>query len=166
MKTHNPSNLKLIDYRKLRPFQQGLKDLSEQNYAKLKKSIETHGYFVPAFVWFKDDIPYIIDSHQRHRFLMTEQVKFENTGYEIPYVEIQADNEQDAKKKLLVISSQYGKITAEGWTEFTADLPEAELLETVAFDAINPDSQPTDTDETQETCETCGQKLRGKFRKQ
>ena len=47
---HNPNNLKTIDYHKLKVLQGDLKTLSEENKAKLCKSIVTHGYFVPAFV--------------------------------------------------------------------------------------------------------------------
>jgi hypothetical protein len=51
-------------------------------------------------------------------------------------VYISAENEQDAKRKLLVISSQYGKVTQEGFDEFTFDLDDEWILETAHFDAL------------------------------
>lgn len=89
-KTVNKSNLPMIDYRELVPLQGNLKDLTKANYQKLLKSIEKEGFFVPAFVWFNDGVPYILDAHQRHRVLTNENIEFENSGFEIPYIEIEA----------------------------------------------------------------------------
>lgn len=137
MITVNPTNLPLIDYRKLQPFQDNLKDLDEANYAKLLASLNKYGFFVPAYVWFDQGIPYIIDSHQRHRVLMHEEIQFENSGFEIPYIEIAAANAKEAKEKVLLVSSQYGTITPDGLDEFAA-LAELEVDELdVNFDAIN-----------------------------
>lgn len=111
--------------------QGNLKDLSVDNYNKLKKSITENGIIVPFFVWQSPDGNKLLDGHQRKRVLTKE-------GYKgnVPVVYIEADNLQDAKQKLLVISSQYGRITQEGYDEFTFDLPEDWLEETVHFDAL------------------------------
>jgi hypothetical protein len=121
-----------IDYRKLKEFQGDLKDLTDKQYAKLKKSIEEFGIIVPIFIWKQADTPWMIDAHQRVRVLRAEKA----IPYEIPYVEIQAENREEAKKKLLVISSQYGRITMEGLDTFTADLDNGWVLETVHFDGL------------------------------
>ena len=140
-KTVNKSNLPMIDYRELVPLQGNLKDLTKANYQKLLKSIEKEGFFVPAFVWFNDGVPYILDAHQRHRVLTNENIEFENSGFEIPYIEIEAIDEADAAEKLLKISSQYGTITQEGMDEFIAkyELPEQEIYEATAYDALRFD---------------------------
>ena len=100
--------------------------------------MKENGFFVPIFVWFNDNISYVLDAHQRLRVLTTEKIKFENTGYEIPYVEIYASDRKDAATKTLVATSQYGTITQEGLDEFIAtfELPEAETLDMTHFDAI------------------------------
>lgn len=126
------SNLPKIDYRILKPIQGNLKDLNEKNLNKLKKSIKEFGFVVPLFVWRKGDDMYIIDGHQRHRLLMLENI----TPYELPYVEIEANDEKEAKKKLLVISSQYGTITQDGFDEFAFDIEQDWLKATIQFDAL------------------------------
>lgn len=160
MKVHNPHNLPTIDYRKLKPLQGNLKDLTKDNYAKLKKSLDTDGFIVPFFVWRNDGVAYLLDGHQRHRVLSSEQYE----PHELPYVEIEAEDKKDAKKKLLRISSQYGTTTQEGYDEFTADLPQPELEETVTFDAITTELKPpfNDNDDNQDVCPECGQKVKKK----
>lgn len=111
--------------------QGNLKDLSQTNYEKLVKTHLKHGIFLPFYVWESPEgINYIADGHQRRRVLPAE-------GYtgNVPVVYIEAANMQEAKEKLLVISSQYGKITQDGYDEFTFDLPD--VGEMVNFDALN-----------------------------
>jgi hypothetical protein len=123
------------------PFQGNLKDLSEREYEKLKKSLTENGIVVPFFVydntneWVHEKFGAVThplaDGHQRLRVM-------KNEGWEIdvPIVRVTASDEVDAKKKLLVISSQYGHVTQEGWDEFTADIEGEWLKATVMFDAL------------------------------
>lgn len=120
---HNPNNLKLVKISELKPLQGNLKDLSTENYNKLKNSLIKHGFNFPVFVWNG----YLIDGHQRQRVMLKE-----NWDLEIPVVEIQAENVEDAKEQLLKATSQYGKITIEGLDEFMPDWQELD----VNFDAI------------------------------
>jgi len=113
----------------LEPLQGNLKELTEREYNKLKKSIDENGVIVPFFVWLEEGK--LIDGHQRQRLFMTE-----GWAIDVPVVYISAANEQDAKQKLLVVSSQYGKVTQEGWDEFTYDLDTDWLAETTHFDAL------------------------------
>jgi hypothetical protein len=57
------------------PLQGGLKELSEANFEKLKRSILKHGITFPFFVWQSDGNNYILDGTQRDRVLtrMTEE---------------------------------------------------------------------------------------------
>jgi len=111
-----------------------LKFLSKDNYDKLKKSIEKHGFYVPVHVWIdKDDKKWLLDGTQRKHVLSTE-------GWDnpIPYLIIQAPNMEEAAERLLTITSQYGTITQEGIDEFIAtfELPEIEIKQLTNFDAI------------------------------
>ena len=109
-----------------------LKDLTERNAAKLRRSIAKHGVFVPFFVWpAPDGNKYILDGHQRKRTLVTDG----HGALPVPCVLVHADTLQEAKEKLLVISSQYGRISQEGYDEFTFDLPD--VGEMVNFDALS-----------------------------
>ena len=132
IKIHNPNKLPTIDYREVEEFQGNLKDLTKDNYAKLKKSIEENGFFVPIFLWKCNGKFKVLDAHQRLRVLKKEQV----TPYLIPYLEIEAKDTKEAKKKLLLISSQYGTITQEGLDEFAFDLDTDWMADTLNFDNV------------------------------
>ena len=110
-----------IDYRQLKPFQGNLKTITEENLQKLKNSIIKYGFTVPAFVWQSGDDKYILDAHQRQKALNS----LYSEGYDIPaipVVYIQAQDETEAKEKLLHITSQYGEFTQQGFTDFVCDL--------------------------------------------
>ena len=142
-------SLPTIDYRELKEFQKDLKKISKENYAKLLKSLNEFGLIVPIFIWKHDSENLVIDAHQRLRVLKGEKAE----PFDIPYVEIEADNEQDAKKKLLVISSQYGTTTQDGWNAFTEDLDKEWLTETTYFDALakfSLDEEPVKTGLTED----------------
>ncbi len=138
-----------------------LKDLSKREYNKLKKSISEKGIFVPFFVWPSDDTLYILDGHQRNRVLTKEGY----TGL-VPCLYIDAVNELDAKEKLLLISSQYGKITQEGLDTFAFDIDPDWLMDSVNFDAlvvyediITDEEEPDDDEPEREYCPHCGGEL-------
>ena len=125
-------NLPVIDYRTLEPFQKNLKDLTQQNYARLLKSFVEFGFMAPIFIWKNQGKNWIIDAHQRHRVLINEKAE----PFELPYIEIEAVDELEAKKKLLVISSQYGTITHDGFDEFAFDIPDDWKKDTINFDRV------------------------------
>ena len=145
-----------------------LKDLSEREATKLKKSMRDKGIFVPFFVWpAPDGNKYLLDGHQRKRVLSSDG----QGALSVPYVVIEATNLQDAKERLLVISSQYGRITQEGYDTFTFDLDTGWLEQTVHFDALsfefNNDPPPENWKEYDESaadeveyneCPECGHK--------
>lgn len=151
----------------LEPFQGNLKELTAREYNKLKKSLQENGVIVPFFVW--QETGKLLDGHQRQRVFMRE-----GWHVDVPVVYISAENVQDAKRKLLVISSQYGKVTQDGWDEFTFDLDDDWLHDTVQFDAlpfvfnISPDFEPVSMDEQPRldrkaphmvTCPHCGEEF-------
>jgi hypothetical protein len=106
----NPDKLPVIEISKLKPLQGDLKELTEKNYAKLKASLEKYGFFVPVFTWNG----YLLDGHGRQRVMTRE-------GWgdtKVPYVNIEAKTEEEAKEKLLHITSQYQTITVEGLDSF------------------------------------------------
>lgn len=124
--------LPTIDYRSLKEFQGPLKDLSKGNYARLLNSLTEFGFIVPLFIWKHEGEIFCIDGHQRLRVLKKEEVE----PFKLPFIEIKAETVAEAKKKLLVVSSQYGRITQEGLDQFAFDLDDAWLRESVWFDAV------------------------------
>ena len=94
-------------------FQGELKKISPENLKRLKQSIVGGGFTAPLFIW-QDKI---LDGHQRK--IALESLRFD--GYEIPeipYVEIEATDEVEAKKILLTYISQYADINRTGLEEF------------------------------------------------
>lgn len=122
----------------LTPLQGELKELTDANSKKLKQSILKHGITFPFFVWQSEGKNYVIDGHQRDRVLR----KMADEGYEIPALPtalISAKNRQDAARKILLINSQYGKMTEESLDEFLAenDLSFLELADELELPAID-----------------------------
>lgn len=146
---HNPNNLPLAKVSELYPTQGNLKDLSDENYNKLKASIEKHGFIYPMAVWTETSInkKWMLDGHQRKRFLDKE-----HPDAEVPIIEIPAADLQEAAEILLKITSQYGRITQEGVDAFIAtfELPEAEIYQAVQFDALPLIGQEKDKEEVEE----------------
>lgn len=102
-------------------FQGELKTLSKSNEKKLRNSILKFGFIAPFFVWDDKGEWRLLDGHQRLKTLL----KMREEGYDIPLLPvdyIEADSEEDAKRKLLHITSQYGEFTADGFENFTFGL--------------------------------------------
>lgn len=114
------ANLPTINSNTLADLQGNLKDLSEKNYKRLRKSLDEHGFIIPLFVWFDPatGTPYTLDGNQRLRFMRKEYP----AGIDLPYVLVEAPDKVTAKKIILLISSQYGETTKEGFDEFMADI--------------------------------------------
>jgi len=134
MKVLNPNKLPVAPITEFEATQGELKFLSKENYYKLKKNIEKHGFDLPVTVWIdKKGNKHLLDGHQRKHVLETEGW-FEP----IPYLVLEADSIDQAAERLLEITSQYGTITQEGIDEFIATfkLPEMEIKELTNFDGI------------------------------
>jgi DNA modification methylase len=102
-------------------FQGGLKELSKENEKKLRNSILKFGFIAPLFLWDDHGEWRLLDGHQRLKTLL----KMREEGYDIPLLPvdyIEADSEEDAKRKLLHITSQYGEFTTDGFENFTFGL--------------------------------------------
>ena len=137
VQAHNPANLPLIDYRDLRELQGSLKDLIQDRADKLLRLFEEFGFVFPFFVWFDQaKTPWIMDGHGRKRVMLLSNIQNENGGYLFPYVKIEADSRRQAKKLLLACTSQFQKVTQEGFDEFTFDLEETWLNDHIVFDAL------------------------------
>jgi DNA modification methylase len=111
-----------LRYNELTPLQGDLKSLSKTNYAKLKKQIEELGFSEPISIWQKGSTNYILNGHQRLRVI---KQMVEEEGYNIDHIPVnivEAKNKTEAKKKVLALTSQFGKIEDEGLLEFIQDM--------------------------------------------
>lgn len=103
----------LVDVSKLVPTQGELKFLSEENYLKLKHSIESYGFIEPINVWMNKGKYYIVNGHQRLtgvKRLIEEGVKIK----QLPVTFIKAKTLEEARKSIVGLASQYGEFSIEG----------------------------------------------------
>ena len=134
MRVINENNLPTASIVEFAATQGNLKFLAEDNYKKLKSSIERRGFYIPVMVWEDEKgQKWLLDGHQRKHVLETE-------GWmePIPYISIPAKSREEAAEMLLEITSQFGTITQEGLDEYIAKfkLPEMDVLNRTNFDAI------------------------------
>lgn len=123
-------------------FQGNLKTLSEPQFKKLKASIIKHGFSFPVFIWKSKKNNYIIDGHQR-LFVLQKMIEegWHIKDNRVPVVWIEAKDQKQAKEKILLAASQFGKIDIEGLYEFVEieGLDFQELKEIVDIPNINLD---------------------------
>ena len=124
-----------LNLHEITPLQGDLKDLSKENYNKLKNQILKNGFISPFHIWKGG----CLDGHQRLRVLK----KMESEGYIIPerfpIVEVEAKDLKQAKKILLSLTSQYGTMTNDGLYTFMneAEIDFPELDQDFQFDKID-----------------------------
>lgn len=106
-----------IGYDRLKHFQGHLKEMSKPSALKLKESILRYGWIAPVFVWNGNEI---LDGHGR-LLVLGEMIKEGYTIGDIPVVDIEAKDKQEAAKILLSLNSHYQAITEEGLYEFMHD---------------------------------------------
>jgi hypothetical protein len=104
---------KYVTLGELKPFQGGLKTVSQDDIERAKRSILRHGFSFPFLVWGR----WILDGHQRLA-AVKELLKEGHTIGPVPCVEIEASGRAEAAEKLLLINSRYGRITETGLAEF------------------------------------------------
>lgn len=120
-------------------FQGTLKFLSDENYKKLKKQIIKLGFSEPLAVWLKDDQKILLNGHQR---VATLKRMRDEDNYEVPYLPysvVEAKDEAEAKKKVLSLASEYGKVTEEGLAQFAneSSISIADIQDSFCFDSID-----------------------------
>ena len=140
---------KVIDFHELTEFQGGLKERTQADYDKAKKSILKYGWSFVLYYWNDGKTKWIIDGHNR----VTVLKQLEKDGYfipPIPAIEVFCKDRKEAKEKLLRLNSTFGKLTKESVLEFAEDIE-------LNFDEIAlPDSVIDFTDQSGEIAETEG----------
>jgi len=107
-----------------------LKDSEKRNVKKLKTAILDVGFSFPLVVWNPGngvDPNYVIDGAGR----MAALTALEKDGHQIcdiPVVFVEAENREEAKKKVTMASSQFGIVTAETFSSFVAEIGGAEIM--------------------------------------
>ena len=102
------------------PFQGKLKNLTKDNYSRLKKQILDLGFSEPIGIWKDGDHNYILSGHQRYRTILQMVAE----GYQcdsLPVSIIEADSYKQAKLKVLSLAGQYGDLDDDGLYEFAVE---------------------------------------------
>ena len=159
-----------VNIDELRDMQGNLKDLTEENYVRLRNSMTKFGFSFPVFMWIdpQDNTKWIVDAHQRLRTLR----KMKQEGWTIPELPadlIHAKDRVEAKKKLLLLNSRYGKMTQEGFDEFIdevgfevdgTDIEDLLVLPDVGVYETTEEETDKKEEKLQETiCPACGHKF-------
>ena len=119
VKCDTKDHIKLAD---CEPFQGNMKKRSEQDLEGLKQSLLTEGLLMPFAIWEHDGKKLLLDGHGRREVLIA-MADPDIMDFDWPCVYIKADTEDDARKALLQITSQYGKITKVVYKQFTVSIP-------------------------------------------
>ena len=102
-------------------FQGNLKKRSKKDIDKIIRSIVEYGFSFPFYVWNGTGHNYCLDGHGR--ILALTEMRKRGTDLPLfPVVYVDAENEEEAKQKLLRLNSSYGDITQSGFEEFTQGL--------------------------------------------
>lgn len=150
-----------VELDELNDLQGNLKDLTDEDYAKLRNSITQFGFSFPIFLWVDPEgKKWIVDAHQRKRVLR----KMREEGIIIPPLPadlIYAKDKIEAKEKLLLHESHFGKLTQEGYDEFITDIPMDDISDMLAIDGVmteeNQEEKKEFSPKSQEVkCPACG----------
>ncbi|MDR2170576.1 MAG: ParB N-terminal domain-containing protein [Planctomycetaceae bacterium] len=111
----------VLDYRKIVDFQGDVKSHDERNIEHIITSINQHGFSFPIFIWKHKGENNCLDGHGRLQALQL----MERRGYtipKIPVVYIDAETEQDARRKLIEVNNLNGDFVEEIFSQFVVDL--------------------------------------------
>lgn len=110
----------------LEAFQGDLKTLGRDQAGKIRESIQRYGFSFPVFVWEDNrGKKKIIDGHQR-LFILRKMLAdgWALEGGAVPVAWIDAKDEHEAKKKILLAASVYARVSEGGIKRF---LEEADI---------------------------------------
>ena len=140
----------------LTEFQGGLKKRTDDDLAKIERSIEQYGFATPFFIWKHEGKNKVLDGHGRLQTLKAMHTRGE-TIPDLPVVYIDLPNEEAAKNLLLRICSTYGEMTPQSVRDFIKELE-------IAFDDIKlpcgvMDLSPLDKKKMSDTKKTLRQQF-------
>lgn len=112
---------------KIKDFQGELKTRTISDVEHLISSIERHGFAFPFFIWKQPNgTCSCLDGHGRIMAL----TQMQKEGYvipELPVVYIEAENENEARTKLIQINTVTGRFTEGGFRDLVKDIPDLDL---------------------------------------
>lgn len=163
----------LIDWKSLKELQpKGFKELSKENYEKLKQSILNNSFAMAFTVWQDKKDIHIIDGHHRYKVLALIEKDGINVPEKLPCTFIDCKNRKEASKLVLMYSSIYAKTQEEGLYEFINlegldfeeiktefDIPEIDFEKFELGDVESNENRETSSKSAEVTCPECGHKF-------
>lgn len=130
-----------INWRELKFVQtDNFKELQPEDRHKLKASIVSNNFTQPFYVW-QDNTSVLWCLDGKHRTLLLEELIAEgvNVPYQLPATFIECENKKEAARLVLLFSSQYARVTQEGFHEFITlnDLNYEDLKEQIDLPDFN-----------------------------
>jgi hypothetical protein len=130
-----------ITLTELRQFQGNLKKRSENDVNALINSLNEDGLLMPFAIWKQENggICSILDGHARYEAMIRMAIDdpvILNTP--LPVIFIENNDENEAKRALLQITSAYGHITKKGLLDFTATIPNYTPVAPIAVKVMTP----------------------------
>jgi len=111
----------LLPLEVIEEFQGTLKKRTKRDIEQIIKSILTYGFSFPFFVWAYNGRNYCLDGHGRIQAL--RELSGQGIALpQFPVAYIDAEDEAEAKQKLLRLNSQYGQMSIDSVMEFTEGL--------------------------------------------
>lgn len=96
-----------------------LKGITGKSIDRLKRSLKENGWIQPFFVWRRPDGEMVcLDGHHRRRAMMELEAEGVKIPEELPAVFVSAKDEAEARRLILLYSSQYARVDKAGLKEF------------------------------------------------
>lgn len=127
---------KTVSIKDLGFFAKDIKVRNMYDIKRMKESIRKSGFICPLFIWNNNGVDTVLDGKTRVLALL----ELSKEGYEIggiPVVQVEAENEAEAKEKVLQINSRYGKITEASFDFFVKDANLNKADFNIRFDKVD-----------------------------
>jgi hypothetical protein len=135
-------------------FQGKLKKRSKKDIEKIIRSIVEYGFSFPFFIWQGEGHNYCLDGHGRI-LALAEMRKLGTDLPCFPVSYIEAENEEQAKQKLLRLNSQYGNMTFDSVVEFADGMEiNSDELGLNGIEIINVDDGDLEEEKKEEKTES------------
>ncbi len=111
---------KLVKWRECTWLQNdNLKELSPENFEKLKNSLSNNNFIQPFNIWVDGkNKMWILDGHHRQKAMQELEAEGVKIPVKLPAVIIDCKNKKEAAKLVLLYSSKYADMTEHGLKEF------------------------------------------------
>jgi len=128
----------LVELDDLGSMQSDLKDVSDTNMEKIKKSLRNNGFLFPMWVW-KDakGSHFIIDGVTRLRALLALRKDGLEIG-KVPVVYVEAKSKVSARRLVLFASSEYARLDREGAYDLLESIDWSKFYDEVNLGTLKP----------------------------